>query len=166
MRLLTFLSRLRIVLPLALLPLSVPAWASDPSGTLQGIESLAVVVGQIAPDAERDGLTRSELQSDVERHLRQSGITVGAAATYRLRVQLMTYRHPAHRSLYAFSIALELLQPVTLIRYPTLVFNDGVTWRAGSVGLIESTRLREVRSYVLHDVDAFIRAYREQNPKP
>ena len=166
MRRLTFLSRRRIALTSALLLLSVPAWASEPPGTLQGIDALAVVVEQIAPDAERDGLTQAQLQTDVERRLRQSGIKVDPASTYHLQVSLMTYRPPDRRSLYAFSIALALLQPVRLIRYPTLVFNDGVTWRTGSVGLTERGRLREIRAYVIHDVQDFIHAFRAQNPKP
>jgi len=166
MRTLTFLSRGRLFLALVLLLLSVPVWASEPPGTLQGIDALAVVVDQVAPDAERDGLSRAQLQADVELRLRQSGIKVDPASTYHLQVSLMTYRPPDRRSLYAFSIALALLQPVRLIRYPTLVFNDGVTWRTGSVGLTERTRLREIRSFVIHDVDDFIHAFRAQNPKP
>src|SRR2546425_3316356 len=42
--------------------------------TLRGLKGVGVVVERVSPDAERDGLTQSQLQTDVELRLRKAGI--------------------------------------------------------------------------------------------
>jgi hypothetical protein len=59
MRSLACLSSRRIVLALALLLVSVPAWANDnPSdrASLKGVDSVQVAVENMRPDTERDGV--------------------------------------------------------------------------------------------------------------
>ena len=75
----TFLARPRFVVTLVVLFLTVPAWASDTPrdrASLKRISSMQVGVEKIQPDAERDGLTRSQTQTDIESRLRQSGIAL------------------------------------------------------------------------------------------
>jgi hypothetical protein len=95
MRLLPFLSRHRIVLTVTLLLWSIPAWGQDSAAhraTLKGVPIVEVVVEAMDPVAERDGLTRSQLQTEVEWRLRQAGITVGPTLTGHLYVNVDTVK--------------------------------------------------------------------------
>jgi hypothetical protein len=53
--------------------------------TLKGLTTLDVVIEELTPEAERDGVTKSQLQTDVELRLREAGLRVvsdGAASLY------------------------------------------------------------------------------------
>jgi hypothetical protein len=53
------------------------SWAFDDEiarATLRRVESVQVVVAPVAPDVARAGLTRQQLQTDVEVQLQQAGI--------------------------------------------------------------------------------------------
>jgi hypothetical protein len=57
------------VVALLLLVAWRPAWASDTAterATLKGVKSVSVLVENISPEAERDGLTKSQITTDVE----------------------------------------------------------------------------------------------------
>ena len=166
MRRVTFLARTQFVGTLVVLFLTVPAWAGDTPrdrASLKGIRSIQVGVEKIQPDAERDGLTRSQTQTDVESRLRQSGITLDPSSPYLLYVVINTVRDPASPS-YAVDIAVTFHQGVSLPRKPKSL-HLATTWSVSHVGLVGADHLRDVRSKVADLVDRFISAYREQNTK-
>jgi hypothetical protein len=166
MRVLAFLSRASVVLILALPLLAAPARGQDGAAqraTLKGVTIIEVVVEEMDPVAERDGLTRSQLRTDVELRLRQAGITVGPTLTGHLYVNVDTVKSD-HGQTYAYNVVVQYVQQVVLARDPkALVF--ATTWETGGVGMIVVDRLREVRQDVANYVDQFIKAYLEQNPK-
>jgi hypothetical protein len=131
--------------------------------TLKGVDSVLVAVEDMEPGAERDGLTQSQIQTDVELRLRQSGITVDPTSHYILYVNVNTVR--TDDGFYAYNIEVSFAQAVMLLRAPETVLNFVPTWGVGSVGTIRANRLRNVRSRVIDHVDKFINAYLEQNPK-
>jgi hypothetical protein len=114
------------------------------------------------PNAEHDGLTRSQLQTDVESRLRQAGITVGFSLTGHLYVSVDTVKSDNGQT-YAYNVEIEYVQQIVLPRDPKTLFY-APTWETGGVGMIAATRLREVRQDVGNYVDQFIKAYFEQNP--
>ncbi|MFI5342136.1 MAG: hypothetical protein ACHQ7N_20150 [Candidatus Methylomirabilales bacterium] len=158
------------LMTLLLLGLPVPARPDDTSfwrATLKGITAFHVVVEVLTPEAERDGLTRDQLQTDVELRLRKAGINVTSSyANTResfLYLNVNTYKEPV--GLYAFNISLEFHQGVILTRNRNVSL-PASTWYVGTVGIVSAERLREVRDTVADKVDQFINAYLEQNPKP
>ena len=158
----------RLALGIALLLLPVPAWsqesASHNRATLKGINTVEVVVEAMDPMAERDGLVRSQLQTDVESRLRQAGLTVGRTLIGHLYVNVDTMKSNDGKT-YAYNVEVEYVQQVLLMRDPqTLYFAP--TWETGGVGMIGAARLGEVRQDVANYVDQFVKAYLEQNPKP
>jgi len=166
MRLVTFLARLRFVVALVGLFLSVPAWAGDTPrdrATLKGIHSLQVGVEKMSPDAEQDGLTRSQIKADIESRLRHSGIQVDPANPYLLYVAINTVRDPESSS-YVFNISVTFHQGVRLPRSPESL-HLATTWSVSHVGRVGVARLADVRPLVIASVDKFITAYLEQNPK-
>ena len=116
------------------------------------------------PVAERDGLTRSQLRTDVELRLRRAGVTVGPTLTGHLYVNVDTVKSDNGQT-YAYNILVQYMQPVVLARDPKAsIF--ATTWETGGVHMVAANRLREVRRFVADYVDQFINAYLEQNPKP
>ena len=169
MRLNAFLVFRRIVLTVTLLLLTTPAWGADTPverNTLKGITEVTVDVSPIKSEAERDGLRRSQVQTDVELRLRHSGIKVVppsnlAVPCVFVRIHTLTLKE--HRA-YVYSIQLELYQGVSLQRDP-LILSHTATWSHSIVGLVGAERVFTVRSDVDNLVDTFINAYLEQNPK-
>lgn len=164
---LAFLSHHRsLVVGLGLLLLPVFAWAQGSAAqraTLKGVNTVEVVVEAMDPVAERDGLTRAQLQTDVEERLRQAGITVGPTLTGHLYVNVDTVKGE-HGQTYAYNVSVQYIQQIALARDPKApIFAP--TWDTGGVGMIAANRLSEVRQDVTNYVDQFIKAYLEQNPK-
>jgi hypothetical protein len=158
------------VLLLAAAPLlPVPAWPLDTPearATLKGIRLLRVNVSVDTPGLEQDGLTKGQLQMEVEGRLEAAGIVV-APITYSavpvLWVVLTTDKVPA-ADLYAASIKVALFQYVRL-RWGGEIGAPAATWELEGVGSVPASDASELRSWVRDYVDRFITTYREQNPK-
>ncbi len=165
MRTSSFILLCSLVFGIALLFLDIPAWADNSIGgaTLKGIKAVAVVVEEMRADAEGDGLTRSQLQTDVELRLRQAGIPVDNDAPGVLYLAVNTVK--SQGGFYAYVIGVEFAQGVLLARDPSITTFD-TTWRAiPGVGIINAINLHTVRDDVRDQVDEFINAYLEQNPR-
>ena len=64
---------LQTVVCTVILSLGAPAWADEIHGrrtSLEGLDAVKVVIEAIRPDLAHDGLTQSELRTDVEGRLR------------------------------------------------------------------------------------------------
>ena len=121
-----------VVLALLVVPVSA-VLAQEPAtqrATLAGLTGVEVVVEELNPGVEQDGLTRSTLRSDVELKLRQAGIhvltsterTASPGSPY-LYLRITTVKNRV--SIYGYHIAIELRQLVRLTR------NSGITsWAA------------------------------------
>jgi hypothetical protein len=146
--------------------MTLPAWADDGPGnraTLKGIPAVKVVVAPTILEGEWDRLRTDELETDVERRLREAGIAVLPSATEVLYIEVEA-RKTSGSPRYACSTRVELLQSVSLVREPGLtVFAP--TWGLGRVEEVSAYNLRSLRVTVGELVDSFIQAYREQNPK-
>jgi hypothetical protein len=149
-----------------------PLLADDETArsTLKGLRVLKVVVENLPEYAERDGLVRDTVQTDVELKLRQAGITVSSDASVRSQATVYVNVNPLKLSgpssgLYAYSVSLELTQPVRLIRDPG-VWAVASTWKArGSVGTVGGGNLSRIRDSVRDATDEFINDYLAVNPK-
>lgn len=130
--------------------------------TLRGLSGVNVQVEPVNADAERDGLLRAELQTDVESALREAGVEVVAQSrlfavvpgTPVLHLDVMTARFHGR---YAYSIRLELWQAARLVRDPT-VQTLAVTWFAPQlIGIVTADSLFTLRDTVRSAVDEFVR---------
>jgi hypothetical protein len=160
-------------------PLLVAVLASDPfmsralgdsaseRETLRGVSAIRVVVGTLDPQAERDGLRQSTLQTDIELKLRQAGIpvvdTAGTEPFLNVVVHAVALERPS--GLYAYTIHVQFFQVVVLRRdrnIPAL----GATWSGQlTTGTVGADNLSAVRSSVRDRVDEFVNAYLAANPK-
>lgn len=138
--------------------------------TLAGLTGVRVEVEDIAADAEREGLTESDLQRDIEMKLQQAGIRVFTEAEWRtapgkptLNLEVRTLK-PDTKT-YVVSITLELEQEVRLARDAT-VNVSATTWSAPPrLGIVAAGHFSSIRRDVREIVDQFIQAYLAANPK-
>ena len=135
--------------------------------TLSGLPSLSVVVEQMAPLAEKNGLSEATLQSDAQRKLQLAGISVTPDADAYLYVRV-TVADPGSSLPLLYNIEVALMQEVTLPRgLRTRAPLQCQTWWLNSLGMTGPDRLRVVVSDRVGEfVDRFTRAYRSANPKP
>lgn len=131
--------------------------------TLRGIAALSLVIEDVDPEAETDGLTRRDLQAEVESQLRRAGIPVLPGTPEHLYVNVNAMKRD--NGLYAYAISVEFKQMLSLVREPQTTI-IAPTWSVGAIGTGGALRLHEVRAAVAALVDSFIQVYREQNPAP
>jgi len=137
--------------------------------TLKGLRAMNVVVESLKPEAERDGLLRDTIRTDVELKLRQAGIAVLSKseppAYAYLYVNVGTMKPSAASGLYAYCVHVELVQRVYLARDAS-VFTFARTWQStGIFGTVGTFNLSSVRGTVRDSVDEFLNDYLAVNPK-
>jgi len=139
--------------------------------SLKGLPGFYVLVENLSPDAERDGLTDAAIRTDVEQCLRRADIRVLAsseelfasspAAPY-LYVNVQAERgQMGATSLYVYRIDVQLNQWV----HSQVTGNEisGVTWHRGSFGTMKQSNLPSVRQIVTELVNQFISDFRVAN---
>jgi len=138
---------------------------SDDNHLLRGLEGVQVIVEEIPPEVKREGLTKSQLKTDVELALRMSGIKVlSAEERGQMLSQPILYLNvnvmKTQGSAYVFNVHLSA-------RESGITLRGGMTWAPtwewGYVGITPS--LATIRDYVKDMVDRFINAYLTANPK-
>ncbi len=144
--------------------------------TLRGLNGVHVMLENVRAEVERLGLTKQQMQTDVELRLRKAGIRVlskkeyqRAPGTPQLYVNVNFSIHEAS-GFCAFSVNVELEQQVILIRSPEVriegkIFPVASTWNTGCTGFVGISNIRTVRENVRDEVDIFINAYLAENPK-
>jgi hypothetical protein len=152
---------------LCLVGVAAVASANDSAAeraSLTGLTSLSVVVEDLAAVAGKSGLTGAALQADVERRLRQAGISVASDADAYLYVHV-TVADPGASLPLPYVVDVALMQEVTLpraVRARTPL--QCATWWVNSLGMAGPDRLRTgVSERVAEFVDQFIRAYKAVN---
>lgn len=133
--------------------------------SLRGIRNLRVFVADIEPEIEQAGLTKSQLQIDVELMLRKAGIRVNTSSEGDdpyLYVDLNV--HNAKDTLYFYSLNVSLEQMVKPKRNPSLELY-APTWQSRETGAGGRNKLNSIRDTVRDQVDKFINDYLTVNPK-
>jgi hypothetical protein len=148
---------------------AAPAAAADSQDdrvTLTGLTPISVVVEELSSVAQKNGLTTAAVQPDVERRLRQAGISLTPDADAYLYVHI-TVADPGGALPLPYFVDVSLMQEVALPRgVRTRTPLQCPTWGVNSLGMVSGAGLRVVISdRVAQFVDQFIRAYQSVNPK-
>jgi hypothetical protein len=159
-----------LVFPLAILLAvpSLPVLASDSvmgRETLRGLKAIKIVVDRPGPDLEREGLTRDQLQSDIEEQLKKADIDVDSNANEFLGLGMISARLKSgliNEISVAFSLG--VYQVVTLNRNK-VIKTIAETWSGQGVQSSPPKLSAQIsRDSVAKLVDQFIKAYLEVNP--
>jgi hypothetical protein len=136
--------------------------------TLRGIREIFVLIEPLKPEIDRDGVLTDQLQTETEYKLRLAGIKV---CSLQQRTPLTSYIYiyvntnivkVKDKYICAYSAHLELIQPIALLRDPSISTN-AATWLYGMAGAI--SELKDLRTATNDLVDRFINAYLSVNPK-
>lgn len=140
--------------------------------TLRGLGGVRVLIEDLPPEMQQEGLTKTRLQADVEQKLRTAGIkpltqeecfkTPGEPYLY-LNINLNSLKTEVDH--YAFSIDIGVIQNVSLLRTPDQA-TYAITWSTGGVGLIGKKRLAELQDSVWDLLSIFVKAFLSVNSKP
>ena len=165
-----------IVLAVALASLmcTVSALALDTSVnrlSLQGLEAVGVLVEQIDPAIEEEGLTTGEIERLVEARIRRAGMKVlsgedfsfalGRPAIY-VSAKISTLRTQEGRAWgYLCSTEVALTQDSFLVRSPQITV-PAATWKTDIIGIFPD--LKTIRDKITGALDAFVDAYQSANP--
>ncbi len=135
-----------MVMALACLDLST-AQATTPEEreSLRGLTGVSVVIEEINPDAQADGLSEEDVRTDVEFILRSSGIRVltvseiiKTPAQPYLYVRVHTIEDEGN---YAFSVEVALKQQVSLFHRPQHKMS-AATWNIHMTGTAVKYKIR------------------------
>jgi hypothetical protein len=165
----------QVRLPLAfllagwLLGHAAPAAAGDSQDdrvTLTGLTPISLVVEELSPVAQKNGLTTATVQADAERRLKQAGISLTPDADAYLYVHV-TVADPGGTLPLPYFVDVSLMQVVTLPRaVRTRTPLQYPTWGLNSLGMVSGPGLRvAIGDRVAQFVDQFIKAYQSVNPK-
>ena len=148
---------------------SIPAFAGDSPDdrvTLTGLSPISVVVEELSAVAQKNGLTAASVQTDVERRLRQAGISLTPDADAYLYVHV-TVADPGGALPLPYYVDVSLMQEVTVPRgVRTRTPLQSPTWGLNSLGMVSGPGLKvAIGDRVTQFVDQFIRAYQSVNPK-
>ncbi|HVH25288.1 MAG TPA: hypothetical protein VM818_00965 [Vicinamibacterales bacterium] len=130
--------------------------------TLRGLPGVEVLVEGLQPELQQSGLTVAAIRADVERRLRDGGISVYASqstnpslAKAYLYVHLNALVLPQDAG-YAIAVQVHLRQT---LRSPVTGSNvvNAMTWDAQNVLGVPASALQTVRAEVLTFVDQFVK---------
>jgi hypothetical protein len=157
-----------LVVVFLLLPSASRSFESQQKA-LRGLKGVRVLVEPLYPVAERLGLSKDQITTDVELRLRKAGVRVLSEKEMQetpglpfLYVNINTYIPTGQKALCAFTARVDLAEVVTLARgYPSV----GLIWHKDSIGTVGTQSIREIRGEVGDLVDEFINDYLAANPK-
>lgn len=140
--------------------------------SLRGLKGVAVFIEPISPDAEKGGLSITQLQTDVERRLRRARIPIfpkgeGPAVSGMGDLCIKATTLKPFIGDYSFYVEVKLHQTVRLKRdefvskYTATTWNSGGYWGTIGAGQMSS----KVREVVGNNVDEFINEYLAVNRK-
>jgi hypothetical protein len=139
--------------------------------TLRGLKGVGVLVENLPPEVEKEGLIKNQLQIEIELKLRTAGIKVltkeeclmtpGEPYLY-ININVNTAK--TESDLYPYTIDALLIQKVSLLRNPEQT-TYAVTWSTGGIGSIDKQILSQLRENVEELVEVFIKAFLSENPK-
>jgi hypothetical protein len=126
---------------------------------------LNVLVEPLDPEMERLGLTKEQIQTDVEIKLRKTGFNVKGKDEFffpyiYLYINLGSF-HSDSGSV-AYTIGTSLNQEVLLDRNKT-VNTIASTWSTGSIGIVGQSNVRQLRDKISDQVDEFINNWLKAN---
>ncbi len=139
--------------------------------SLAGVKGVCVLIEALNKDVRATGLTREQLQADVELQLVQVGIKVNSWEEYHasedgayIFVNINTAIHNDSPTIVS-SICVDLTQKVRLLRSPfTMVLAK--TWERQRICMFAKSEFpEEARKQVKACMDKFIRHYLTANPK-
>ncbi len=133
---------------------------------LRGFDSLLALVERLDPDLEQAGLTRQQIQTDVEIKLRKAGFKVNAKFELGDNKPALIIKVSSllnSNGLFAYSIQTSLSEKVILHRDNSVNGLNAMTWTENTLGTVGRDNVRNIRDTVSDQVDKFLNDYLKGN---
>jgi hypothetical protein len=137
--------------------------------SLRGLQGVGVIIGNLSLEANKHGLTKIQLLTDIEQRLRKAEIQVLSQNDLMdlprmpiLYANVDIAKHSTGPN-SSYTVRLELRQALMLSRDHTIKVM-GTTWGVASVGILPGMGHRTIREVLANLVDKFIITYHEMNP--
>jgi len=138
--------------------------------SLTGLYGFHVIIEDLRPEIEKDGLKKEQIRKDIESQLLKAGIRVLTEEEQMktpggpvLQVIVSVLKSKSY-GCYVFHIFMSLTQWVSLERNPAIKA-PAATWHFGSTGIIDYKKLNNIRNEVKEELARFINAYLSVNNK-
>jgi hypothetical protein len=133
--------------------------------SLKGITNVAVTVEDLPAELQKAGLTKSQIQTDIEVKLRLAGIGTSSEASTLFAVEIQSMK-PGDLPFRFCILWVGIEQPARLTRDPNNVAM-GITWHALSWALYgeKDANTPVLRNGIRDLVDRFVNDYLTVNPK-
>lgn len=134
--------------------------------TLKGFDALKVEVERLAPDLEKAGITKEQIQTDVETKLSRAGLKVKKSGSETITPYVVLY--VSVNSIdngvggFAVSVTTSLNQLVVLDRNKSVASVAG-TWESRSIVSVTKEKVQGIRDFVNVQIDLFINDYHKAN---
>ena len=128
--------------------------------SLQGLQSIQVVLEDFAPEVVQDGLDRDVLKIAIEEQLIQAGITIEQQAEHAFYIHLKTTL--PMEGTYSYALNYEFLLLVLLFRAPEVV-TCGNTWSHTQMGTLPASQIGRISTIIAQGVALFIDDYQAAN---
>jgi hypothetical protein len=158
------------LLPLFLIPAALVASDSKAARqSLKGLTGFAVMVEDVG-SKKTAGVDPAKIKANVEAKLKTAGIKIlsedeAAKAPGNQRLNINLDSITGKDGTVSFELTLEVLQACSLARDPNMKFTACNTWSRGKVGRANSGIPAFIDQQIASEVDAFLRAYAEVNPR-
>jgi len=129
---------------------------SNETAALKGLRVIGVLVEDIKPDVEKEGITSRFIQTDVELRLRRAGLRVLSEDEIRMSLAPFLYVNISllkieGSEVYAATISVNLMELVTVDRNKERI--HATTWSADSTAILGKERLRRIKESVGDKLD-------------
>jgi hypothetical protein len=153
------------LLALALIPASLLALDTKASRqSLKGITGFTVEVEDAGLKTKASGVDPGKIKTTVESKLKAAGIkTLAEADAPHLSVNLDSIT--GKDGTVSFSLAISVLQACTLARDPAMKIPACITWSRAKTGRANEKVAAFIDGLIASEVDTFLKAYAEANPK-
>ena len=153
--------RVFILILAAVLPVGGAGDSTLDRATLHGIQSVNVVIDNVAPELQKEGATAGVLRTRLEEKLRDAGISVDGKSAEFVGLRLTSVH--AARGPYAVAATIGLYQPVLLARDHN-VKTATQTWEVETVALADGKQVFRACMDSVDDLAGrFVAAYRSVN---
>jgi len=137
--------------------------------SMKGLTGFAVVVEDVG-SKKTAGVDPAKIKSNIEAKIKAAGIKVLSAdeaskAPGDPHLSLNLDSITAKDGTVSFELTLAVFQACTLARDASMKVPDCNTWSRGKVGRANSGIPAFIDTQIASEVDAFLRAYAEVNPK-
>ena len=149
---------------------------SDSSrATLKGISVLVVVIEDLKPEIERQGLTTQMILDDTQDRLQSGGVNVLDTKVPEMAkkrgadwlkqggpfLHIRPHILKTESGNYAYNISAELCQSIMLEREEKIQMGGGVTWSTHAFGI--TGEMKEITSKIMEQVGIFLMDYKTVN---